>query len=147
MSSGPQNAPQAPRPLAMLLCDTATQDAATGKCNILGTFDACAATQFPANIKLGVFIVLTDCRGNHMMRLRLVKAAQDEVNDTMIVEATVEVKSADPLQDIPIPLEFRGPIPEPGVYYLQLLDGNDDAPLIERRLSVKLKPAPAPPEQ
>jgi len=66
----------APHPLlhAMLMCDLAFQDEASGKSVLVGVFEAVTAYQFPARHgRLCVYAKLTDAQGEYRFRLDLVR--------------------------------------------------------------------------
>jgi hypothetical protein len=120
-----------PYPLAMVICDLAWRDPATGKITLLGCFSAVSASDFPVSIfSLGLYIALTDGRGKIPIRIRIVDV--DESREP-IFESEVEFDFADPRVIAEICLNMPGlTFPEPGEYRCQAFAGSDF--LIERRI-------------
>ncbi len=78
MEPAPQSSPAAapPHPVlnAMVVCDSAMQDEATGKTTLVGLFENISATQFPTlHGLLCVYAKLTDAQGEYRIRLELVR--------------------------------------------------------------------------
>ncbi|HMS15212.1 MAG TPA: hypothetical protein PKA37_00120 [Planctomycetota bacterium] len=110
-----------PQVNAFLLCDSAFQQAITGKWCIIGTFGVIWARQFPVtHAPLSVFIGLSDFRGNGTIKT-LVRDDQGAL--------LTEVKA--PIPELPMSIaEFAFAFPpiqfnRPGSYTLELwLDGS-----------------------
>lgn len=119
----------------MVVCDNVIQDPSTKKFSMLGTFDMMSAAEFPTTARISIYLILTDCLGKYSLELKLSAASPDSTDDEDIVGVKFEIDAPDPLEIIQMGTEFRGPIPRPGLYYLQLCEENEGC-LIERRLLV-----------
>jgi hypothetical protein len=131
--------PHVPRPLAMVLCDSVTRDPTTRKFNILGTFDRVTATQFPAALRVTVYVALTDCRGKQSLQLRLSRLNADEGQEEDLLSVQSEIEARDPLDVVQFAPTFHGAIDRAGVYYLGVWTAMDDKAIdkvIERRFVV-----------
>ena len=60
--------------LAMVICDAAHRDPATGKFSILGTFSSLASPSYPSLIRFVVYFAVTDGIGLVALRLQLIEA-------------------------------------------------------------------------
>lgn len=75
-AEGRPGAPAVPHPSlnAMLICDLALQEGATGKTSVVGVFEHISAHQFPARCGfVFVYVKLTDAQGEYRCRLELVR--------------------------------------------------------------------------
>jgi hypothetical protein len=72
--------PSHPALNAMLICDVAFQDEASGKTSLIGVFETVTAFQFPARHgRLCVYAKLTDAQGEYRLRLELVRLEELKV--------------------------------------------------------------------
>ena len=120
-----------PYVLALVVCDAAHRDGATGKYTLLGTFSTINARQFPAIHKnLTLYFALTDGHGQIPIRFRLADA-----NDKrgVVYEQTMTISFPNPRDIVEGHIDIGSlEFPEAGEYRLQLLVGQ--APLMERRI-------------
>jgi hypothetical protein len=129
--------------LTMVIANRVEKDPASGKHNILGTYDSIRASAFPAlHPSFSLFVELTDGRGPTALSLRLVDIDQER---DPVFEAPEEVFDLkDPTQAYGIAINIPHILfPEPGDYVLQLFSG--DELLRERRIHLNQAPATARP--
>ena len=122
-----------PYALAIGICDLIYRDRGTGKRFILGCFSALHAFEFPAvHPALGVYLDLTNGRGQVAIRVQIVDTDQD--NDPLaVIEQSIEF--TDPRMVAEMDFIFGGvTFPRPGEYRVQVF-ANDQF-VIERRLLV-----------
>jgi len=126
-----------PMPLAMVICDQVYRDPATGKTTLLGIFSTVHARKFPAtHPTMGLYVALTDGRGEVPLRIQLIDAAESR---DALFKTELSARFPDPRSIIEVvmglpPLVF----PEPGEYRFQVFA--KDELVIERR--VVLMPLP-----
>jgi len=139
---------------SLLIADRVYTDNASGKKIIAGVFQTLAYIpndvvkahmeregQPPAPMMQGGFdagspyayISLTEVRGEQQFSLRYVSLQDDRA----LIEATLVVKSDDPLKTIELVVPLpRLPVPEPGIFALELLWGDENVPLGMHRIRV-----------
>lgn len=129
--------------VAMVLCDAAHRDPATGKVTLLGTFSNVFAAAFPAKIRLCVYCAITDGFGPTTIRLQIVDAKAPTVDAThegedpnrvFLIKSELDIES--PLAVIETALGIETVLPSPGVYHCELWAGN--SVLMARRLTAVL---------
>jgi hypothetical protein len=122
-----------PYALAIGICDLIYRDRGTGKRFILGCFSALHAVEFPAvHPALGVYLDLTNGRGQVPVRVQIVDAEED-ADPLAAIEQVIEF--ADPRIVAELDFMFGGvTFPNPGEYRVQVF-ANDQF-VIERRLLV-----------
>lgn len=128
--------PQAPYPLAIIICDNFHIDPATGKKTILGTFTAFKSAVFPFKItQVVIYLALTDGRGAAPFELRLVKVDNDGDDEPVLFKAEGTLQFDDPLavSELAIGL-VNVELPGPGEYRFQFYACGEF--VIERRLVV-----------
>ncbi|HSB72174.1 MAG TPA: hypothetical protein VLT62_22835 [Candidatus Methylomirabilis sp.] len=84
--------PAAPHPAcnAMLICDQALVEGATGKTSLVGIFENISAHQYPARCGLvTVYAKLTDAQGEYRIRLELISLADFTVIGQGQIRATI----------------------------------------------------------
>lgn len=119
--------------LAMVLCDAAHRDPATGKWTILGTFSTVGSQQYPTQIQMCAYWSITDVVGSIDLTLRLVDSADLFSDETKpVFEHMMQLDSPSPLAAIEGVMLVRTVLPKPAVYHCELLDG--DNLLMSRRL-------------
>ena len=64
--------------VAVLVCDTAAADPATGKKNLIGIFDRVNARIFPTQRPMSVYMKLTDAEGFYRIQVRYVQTSSGE---------------------------------------------------------------------
>lgn len=108
-----------PRAVAMLLCERAITDAATGRVSLIGIHGEISSTGFPFPLpECYVYARLTDATGSYTLALDVV--SRDDMS-TVAAEYLVELNVADPLEDFDIVARLDGIIlAEPGYYDLRL---------------------------
>ena len=112
-----------PTLLAMLLCDSVIQDAATTKKSLIGIFAQANAFGFPTAVNLSVFARLTDAEGKYRFRIDVVNLNENKT--ILSLPPTNELEAKDQLAFVDLVLQIQGlPIPSPGKYEFQLW-GND----------------------
>ncbi len=132
--------PITPYPLAMVICDLAWRDPATGKSTLLGCFSAEMAPTFPLSVlSLGLYVAITDGRGKIPVRIRIIDVDEDR---EAILDSEVEVEFTDPRMIMEICLNVPGvTFPDPGEYRCQAFANNEF--LMERRiLAIKAGDSP-----
>lgn len=106
-----------PYPVAMLLCDVAIADPATGKKNLLGIFDRLYVGHFPTQHPMTLYLRVTDAEGYYELAVRYVKSGPGQV----LAEARGEMHVSDRLAAVDMTLQWPPlPIPEEGRYEFQV---------------------------
>ncbi len=110
--------------LAMVLCEAAHRDSATGKITILGTFSAFVCPKYPAQVKCVVYYAITDGLGKTDLSIRLVDAKTDLVDQPgdsgVVFEAGAEVVFDSPLEVKEGIVNFITVLPAVGQYHCEL---------------------------
>lgn len=122
--------------LAMVLCDAAHRDAATGKFTLLGTFSTFQAHEFPAKLAFTIYFAVTDGIGPTDFRIRLVSADSILKDEEQVV---FEVKMSgvnleSPLMVFESVASVECAVPQDGLYHCELYAG--ESLLMSRRLLV-----------
>jgi len=122
-----------PFPLAMIICDAAHRDPATGKYSLLGCFSSVTARNFPAtHTSMSVYIAVSGIRGPTSVRLRVIDV-EEESDPIYIAEGMMD--ASDPKLVVETDLTIKGAqFPAAGEYRFQLFAGQ--VPLLERRIYV-----------
>jgi hypothetical protein len=120
-----------PLALALIVCETVSQDIPTGKKTIHGLFTNVVGSEFPAVYpRLTVYAVLTGLRGTVNIRFVLVDALEER---PPIFDKSFRIKVPDPLAVADGEISMVNvQFPVPGEYVVQLFA--DDAPLLERKI-------------
>lgn len=127
---------QSPVCLALIVCDAVHKDAATGKHTLLGTLSTIGARKFPAKLaKLGVYIVLTDGRGETPFSVRLIDVDEER---PPVFSIDGKLNFTDPRACVEMGATV-GPIafPKAGEYRLQVYSGEE---LLEERRIILMSP-------
>jgi len=110
----------APHPAcnAMLICDQAVQEGATGKTSLVGIFENVSAHQYPAHCGLfTVYAKLTDAQGEYRIRLELISLGDFTVIGQKEFRATI----ADRMVPAELVFQIAGLVFEkPGRYEFRL---------------------------
>ena len=103
--------------VAVLVCDTAVAEPATGKKSLIGIFDQVIARTFPSQRPMSVYVKLTDAEGSYKIQLRYVQtgSGQELARAEAPAESTSRLGSLDFVISTP-PL----PIPSEGRYEFQV---------------------------
>ena len=103
--------------VAVLVCDTAAADPATGKKNLIGIFDRVNVRTFPSQRPMSVYVKLTDAEGSYKIQLRYVQtgSGQEFARAEAPAEFASRLRSLDFVISTP-PL----PIPSEGRYEFQV---------------------------
>lgn len=64
--------------VAVLVCDTAVAEPATGKKSLIGIFDRVIARTFPSQRPMSVYVKLTDAEGSYKIQLRYVQTGSGQ---------------------------------------------------------------------
>ncbi len=100
-----------------VLCDIAARDPASGKWNLIGIFNQVAATRFPTQRPLSVYLKLGDAVGMYQLEIRFVQVRTGE----QLALATANLEISDRLASQDIGVAFpRVPIPTEGKYEFQI---------------------------
>lgn len=128
----PGPCPCVPQVLAMIICDTVIDDRISNKKSLVGLFDAIATTHLPCSInELHVYVALTEGYGQLKIRLRCVKAADNQE----LFNTEQELQFPDPLSVVELNMGFCGcEFPEAGEFRFQLFA--QDTLLCERKFHV-----------
>lgn len=114
--------PEDPKVCAMLLCDYAHRDPATGKFSLLGVFDRIHAKQFPAaHGPFAIYLNLTNLNGSYNLSIHVLRAEDESsVGETRAAQPIVV---RDPLARIEMALNLPGglPLAKPGAYLFRLV--------------------------
>ena len=134
-----QRLARTPYTLAMVICEAAHRDMATGKTTLLGIFTTIGSQVFPATLgQLCIYLAITDGLGPVPITLKVVDV--DEV-EAPLFEQTASFEFQDPLSVVETVFQILNLVfPVPGEYRVQLFAA--DEPLMERRLLVLQPPAP-----
>lgn len=98
--------------VAVLVCDTAVADPATGKKSLIGIFDQVIVRAFPSQRPMSVYVKLTDAEGYYKIQLRYVQtgSGQELALAEAPAESTNRLRSLDfviPTPSLLIPSEGR----------------------------------------
>ena len=122
--------------LAMVLCEAAHRDSATGKITILGTFSEFVCPRYPAQVNFVVYYAITDGLGKTALSIRLVDAKTDLVyqpgDHGVVFKAGAEVVFDNPLEVQEGTVGFITNLPAEGQYHCALWANNEL--LMSRRL-------------
>jgi len=136
--------PEDPKVCAMLLCDYAHRDPATGKFTLLGVFDRIHAKQFPAaHGPFAIYLNLTNLNGSYTLLIQVLRADDESsVGETRAAQAIVV---RDPLARVEMALNLPGglPLAKPGGYLFRLVV--NDRPIQDLVCSIA-GPSPAAPD-
>lgn len=114
--------PEDPKVCAMLLCDYAHRDPATGKFSLLGVFDRIHAKQFPAaHGPFAIYLNLTNLNGSYNLSIQVLRAEDESsVGETRAAQPIVV---RDPLARVEMALNLPGglPLAKPGGYLFRLV--------------------------
>jgi hypothetical protein len=111
-----------PKVCAMLLCDHAHRDPATGKFTLLGVFDRIHAKQFPAaHGPFAIYLNLTNCNGSYNLSIQVLRA--DDEAGVAETRAAQPIVVRDPLARVEMALNLPGglPLQKPGAYLFRLV--------------------------
>lgn len=132
-----------PKVCAMLLCDYAHRDPATGKFTLLGVFDRIHAKQFPAaHGPFAIYLNLTNLNGSYALLIQVLRAEDESpVGETRAAQPIVV---RDPLARVEMAMNLPGglPLAKPGGYLFRLVA--NDRPIQDLVCSIA-GPAPAAP--
>lgn len=64
--------------VAVLVCDTAAADQATGKKSLIGIFDRVNVRTFPSQRPMSVYVKLTDAEGSYKIQVRYVQTSSGQ---------------------------------------------------------------------
>jgi hypothetical protein len=124
--------------LALVLCEYAHQDSATGKWTLVNTFSVSSSEEFPFETQFYVYGVFTEVTGQTRFTWRIVDAKADIIQ---LEEEPFEYTYPELVGDVPGPLhevefavQMRPSFPRPGVYHCELWINGQLA--IARRLLV-----------
>ena len=136
----------APHPAcnAMLICDQALQEGATGKTSLVGIFENIGAYRYPAGCGLlTVYAKLTDAQGDYRIRLELVNLS----DLTVIGQGQFRATIGDRMVPAELTFQIGGLVfPKPGPYEFRLYA--NDRWVGSKSLHLVQAPEPAPqPEQ
>jgi len=122
-----------PLPLALLICDGAHRDPATGKWTLLGLFNTLQVAQFPFHMpQMIAYLAMTDAQGKVPIKVKIVDS--DEIHDPLFIQEN-EFPIKDPRVVTDIVIGIRGvSFPKPGEYRLQVFANQEF--LVERRIDV-----------
>lgn len=127
---------QLPYCLAMLLCDRAERDAATGKYTLVGTFSRLEGKRLPLRARFCVYFAVTDGDGTVPLRLKFIdSAALVEARDP-VAQIDAELHLENPLVVVEGVVHVDMEFDSAGVYYCELLSG--EQLLLSRRLFVEV---------
>lgn len=132
-----------PKVCAMLLCDHAHRDPATGKFTLLGVFDRIHAKQFPAaHGPFAIYLNLTNLNGSYALRIEVLRA--DDESRIGETRAAQPIVVRDPLARVEMALNLPGglPLAQPGGYVFRLVV--NDRPIQDLVCSIVGPPAAAP---
>ena len=100
-----------------VLCDIAVRDPASGKWNLIGIFNQVAASRFPTQRPLSVYLKLADAVGTYRLEIRFVQVRTGE----QLALATANLEISDRLASQDVGVAFpRVPIPAEGKYEFQI---------------------------
>jgi hypothetical protein len=114
--------PEDPKVCAMLLCDYAHRDPATGKFSLLGVFDRVHAKQLPAvHGPFAIYLNLTNLNGSYNLSIQVLRAEDESsVGETRAAQPIVV---RDPLARVEMALNLPGglPLQKSGSYVFRLV--------------------------
>ena len=103
--------------VAVLVCDVAVADPATGKKNLIGIFDVVHVRNFPTTRPMSLYFKVADAEGTYKIEVRYVQVSTGKV----IGSAEGELSTTDRLTTSEMHLTFPPlPIPEMGAYEFQI---------------------------
>ena len=116
--------PEAPKCVALVICEGVTEDSRSKNKCILNTFNGIFAATFPCTQdRFTIFATLTDGKGEMPLAF-IVKDARGERPDLVRFAGVAHFK--DPLGYLDITLDIRQMIfPEPGNYLVEVLIGSE----------------------
>ncbi len=128
---------------AMLICDQAVQEGATGKTSLVGVFENVSAHQYPAHCGLfTVYAKLTDAQGEYRIRLELISLGDFTVIGQKEFRATI----GDRMVPAELVFQIGGLVFEkPGRYEFRLYA--NERWVGSKSLSLVQAPDPVPSEQ
>ena len=132
----------APVGVAIVICDLIIDDKLTNKKSLIGIFNQIGTQNFPyRHPQIGVFVSVTEGRGECTARLRIVH----NENDRVVAEVNGNLQFTDVNAVVELNFNLVGLVfPEPGPYSIEFYC--DDALVLERRFDViHVKPAQGPP--
>jgi hypothetical protein len=107
-----------PNVLAMLVCDQVIQEQGTNKKSLLGIFDNINSPAYPTQLRLAVYVKLSDARGHYNFRLRFVSLRDER---TMIPDINIPLDIPESQSGAELAINLVGVIiSEPGAYEFQL---------------------------
>lgn len=123
----------------LLLADIIQRDA-VGKWNILGAFDMLKPNEFPAEVTLGIFLGISDGRGQMPIKLQIVEsdASFDDSASTPVGEVVGEIELPSPLDVVQATIAVPAKFDNPGTYHVELWA--NDVKIMTRRLVVQGPP-------
>lgn len=127
--------------LALILCDLAWRDPATGKFFIMGTFSSINAESYPAKHgAMMVYCVLTDGQGKIPIRLSVVALDADTPDEQELASAGLDVEFADQRSVAEVAFALGGlVIPREGEYRIRIEAAGQY--IMERRFTAKINEA------
>lgn len=133
---------ETPYCFALIMADYVACDA-SGKWTIVGAFDMLMPAAFPAEVFIGVYVGVTDCRGKMPVKLQIVDVAADfdGSDETPVGMTEGELACDDPLQTVQMTIPIKATFPHHGAYNLELWANGER--IITRRITVR----EAPPQQ
>ena len=103
--------------VAVLVCDAAHADAATGKKSLLGIFDILSAKQFPIKQRISLYFKVADAEGFYNFEVRFVHSDSGEV----LAGANGELIAGDRLTSTDMYIAFTPlDLPKEGRYEFQI---------------------------
>lgn len=103
--------------VAVLVCDAAVTDPATGKSNLIGIFDRVNVRAFPSQRPMSVYVKLTDAEGSYKIQVRYVQTGSGQE----LIRAEGEAAFADRLGSLNFLISLPPlPIPSEGRYEFQV---------------------------
>ena len=144
MSKDPSRAlPEDPKVCAMLLCDHAHRDPATGKFTLLGVFDRITvAKDFPATHgPFSIYLNLTNMNGSYTLAVQVLRGGDESQVGETRAEKPIVLK--DPLARVEMGMNLPGglPLEKAGTYVFRLLA--NERPLQDLVLTI-VRGGPAP---
>jgi hypothetical protein len=138
----PRAWPEDAKVVAMLLCDHAHRDLATGKFSLLGIFDRVHARSFPTTHgPFSIYLNVTNLNGAYDVAVQVVRAADESpIGET---KSSQPIVVRDPLARVEMAMNLPGglPLEKPGAYLFRLiLNGKPSQDLV----MTVLGPAEAP---
>ena len=116
-TSKPSPSPVVPVLVAVLACDVACTDPATGKHTLVGIFDKVHVGKFPTSRPFSVYVKLTDAEGDYDFDFRFVQIGSGKT----IMGAKGHFRVSDRVGSSSFIVQFPGArIPDPGRYEIQV---------------------------